>query len=585
MNRKKMLLYVVGGIGVVCVLSGLLLPPATVLRLALPVDAKEFSGNLLKGLWLLKAALLLNGVFLLLSPWWFPWVAQNASRNIHKKGAFWMAGPPPPMSGREKLLLAAFLLVAFLLRLKGAGQSLWGDDIVIQAAHIDRGLPAILTYWPVWGEHTGYNILAWICQRLPLSLECGARLPAVIYGALTVAASFLIARRLFTGIHLWGFMLLHALSLGAIAHCHMLKGYTGVMFFSLACAVIIPKAIDEEASVTPWLVLGILLAALLCTLIHIFLAIAIIVALAAAAVSTYGRDSWRLIPKSIVMIGIVGCVSFLFYSIILPQFLDMLYRFQTASESGISSEFFIGCLMQFTFWDRAWPLSLCVAALSLLGCISLFWRERNAALVLVLPPVIVVGSAMILQTFVYPRYLLFALPTFLFLFVEGACFVSKLGRLPALRWILFVSCIVAFLGGSGPSLLDYYLVGHQDLRGAVQLVATNADRERDMTLAYGLARPLFGYYDSRIRPVDSIEELKLLLAEAKGDVYLVYAWRKAWRGREDEYQWIEGEFAEYYRFAGFAMDTTNRDGDVVVMVRRAIDSNESGRASAVNKKE
>jgi hypothetical protein len=567
-DRRKSISVAVVGIGIAVVLVGLVLPPATILRYMLPADATEFASALLKGLWLLKGALLLNGVFLLSSPWWFSLVLRHAAR-IGKGKPFWQHAPLIPMTRAEKLLLAVFVLLAFTLRLIGSGQSLWGDDIVIQAAHIDRGLPAILTYWPVWGEHTGYNILAWICQRLPLSLEAGARLPAVFYGAMSVAASFFVVRHLFRGVFLWGFMLLHSVSLGAIAHCHMLKGYTGVMFFALACVVVIPKALDDESSVAPWVTIGLLLAAMLCTLIHIFLAIAILMTLAAVAVSTHGRESWRLIPKSIVLIGIVGCVSFLFYAMILPQFLDMLYRFQTTSESGISSEFFVGCLMQFTFWDRAWPLSLCVAALSLLGCISLFRRERNAAYLLILPPLLVVGSALLLKTFVYPRYLLFALPAFLVLFVEGASLASKIVRQAAIQRVLFLVCISAFLCGSSLSLVNYYKAGHQDLRGAVHMAREAADRSGGDVLAYGLARPLFGYYGGGIQEIDSIQQLEIHLQEAERDVYLLYAWRKAWAGREDEYKWIDRTFEEYYRFAGFGMDTTCRDGDVVIMVHRA----------------
>ena len=92
-------------------------------------------------------------------------------------------------------------------------------------------------------------------------------------------------------------------------------------------------------------------------------------------------------------------------------------------------------------------------------------------------------------------------------------------------------------------------------------------------MAYGLARKLFVLFDENIKPIDNLKELREAM-EAAGEndkVYLLYAWRNSWKSREAEFKWIDEHFETVHRFPGMLMDTTEPDGDVVLLVwkRRA----------------
>ena len=213
-------------------------------------------------------------------------------------------------------------------------------------------------------------------------------------------------------------------------------------------------------------------------------------------------------------------------------------------------------LMQLTFWGQAWPVALTCAGIAGIGLISLAWREPRLALVLVVPAAFVWAMIFLKGTWIYPRYLVFTLPSFIILMVEA-------GRRVGGRYAV-VAVALLFLLPNARALRKYYATGNQDIRGAVQ-VASRAAQPGDVVVSYGLARDLFPLYSPAVKPVLSLDELKQLLDHSSGTIYLMYGWRKAWRGKAAEFDYIDRHFTLVRQFDGVLMDSTEPDGAVVVV--------------------
>jgi hypothetical protein len=152
-----------------------------------------------------------------------------------------------------------------------------------------------------------------------------------------------------------------------------------------------------------------------------------------------------------------------------------------------------------------------------------------------------------MNAWVYPRYLVFTLPIFLVFFMEGARSIGKTTGV--------MVCALIFLYPSTHVLAHYYRVGHQNIRAAAQMAVGKP------AISYGGAQDLFSFYNPAVKPVSSLSELQSL----QGDFYLMYGWRKSWHGREKEFRYIDQHFTVVKRFEGMTMDSSEIDGEVVLM--------------------
>ena len=198
------------------------------------------------------------------------------------------------------------------------------------------------------------------------------------------------------------------------------------------------------------------------------------------------------------------------------------------------------------------------------GLVRLVQRNASFALLLLLPATVVLFVTWVSGGFIYPRYMVFAVPTVFILFVMGFDAVGSCVSSRAFRAVLLGVAVTGFVAFQLPAMADYYRFGNQNLRGAIERAQAEAGSD-DRMVAYGLARNLFPLFDEQIHPIADLAELRAALAGASGDTYLLYAWRKSWRAREADFVWIHEAFDVVHRFPGMLMDTTEPDGDVVLM--------------------
>jgi hypothetical protein len=272
--------------------------------------------------------------------------------------------------------------------------------------------------------------------------------------------------------------------------------------------------------------------------------------------------------RRLVVLGLYcGALLFLLYSLQLPQIVKLAREVTTQPEEHMTSSFFRGWIMQLTFWGAAWPIALGCLAFAAIGFVGFVAREPRFAVLLVLPVAGVIALVAVRDAFIYPRYMVYTLPAFLALSVEGARWVGA--RCRGLRGsriaVLFFTA--AFLVPTAQVLARYYRTGNQNIRAACEYVDAQAGT-RALVASYGLGREDFSFYRAGVREVNSSKELDELLGQGRGPVYLLHSYPHVLRQRVKEWQYIEEHFDVIREFDGMLMDSTREDGAVRVLRSR-----------------
>jgi hypothetical protein len=557
-------------IGAMMILAGAALPPERILHALMPAKAASYRDKLLAGLWFLKAALIADGLLLTLVGPLKRWLWDAPGLTGQSVRPFYRQANPGPMPATEWVMFTGIVLLALVLRLIGAGQSLFGDEIAVQQMFISRGLPVIVTYFPFTPQHVLYSLLAWFCEKLPLPIELSYRLPSILFSTAAVALTCLIARRLFDRLTAGIVGLLSAAAFYGIIYANNAKGYTATYCFATLAILGVSQIVENWQRPRGWFVLGTALWGL--SYVHLYnayLCIGLTTTCGLAIlIANWGQNPALIacVKRFVCMLGIIGAVLFLLYALQLPQILDQARRASGQPEEHLSPRFFRGWLMQLTFWGEFWPVALALLAAAVIGAVSMARREPLFSLVLLLSPLILLTMTATQNTWIYPRYMVFTLVPFIILSVEGVRALGALINQSAAR-LAVIALAVVQLGCTGVVLREYYAVGNQNIRAACYLAAAQA-KPGDKIVSYGLARDLFPFYSSRLTIITSQADLEKLLADTPGDIYLMYGWRYAWHGREDEFAFIDKHFTLVKHYDGFLMDSVQRDGDVVLLVAR-----------------
>ena len=535
----------------------------------LPKGADRYRDDIVAGLWCLKFALGFCGCLLLLFPFLYRlWGGTRETGSLLPV----LRMEVSPLSRRDAV--AAVLLVAFALalRLVGSGQSLISDEISIQQMFISRGIAVIVSYMPVMPQHVLYSLMAWFAQRLPVPIEVAYRLPAILAGAFAVPLFYLLCRRVLGVLASSVAGLLCASSIYAIAHAQMAKSYTWTHLVVLGWSLLILELFRRPNRLPAWIGMGlcyVVLPFLHLYNMHLVLVLGVThVALLAWLAATPGAFIANV--RRLMVLGLFcGGLLFLLYAIQLPQIVKLAREAATQPEEHLSIDFFRGWLMQATFWGRAWPCALVCLALAIVGGIALAAREGRFFLLVLLPVVGVVLLVAVRDAFIYPRYMVYALPVFVLFLVEGARFLGQ--RLAGGRGarIAVVGVGLLFLVPGTRVLLEYYRTGHQDIRGACAVAAAQA-RAADAVVSYGLGREDFEFYLPGVKVLESHTALQALVLKSTGrhDVYLLHSYPRIMKHRQDEWRYIEKHFEVIHESDGMLMDSAYRDGGVRVLRAR-----------------
>ena len=105
---------------------------------------------------------------------------------------------PPPWSRGAGMVLAGILIVALGLRLHRLSVGLWFDEINVYVKYMGMSFGEMLTTYDQESQHFLFTLLARAAVALVGEGSASLRLPAVLFGVGSVAALYLLARRVAT---------------------------------------------------------------------------------------------------------------------------------------------------------------------------------------------------------------------------------------------------------------------------------------------------------------------------------------------------------------------------------------------------
>jgi 4-amino-4-deoxy-L-arabinose transferase-like glycosyltransferase len=444
------------------------------------------------------------------------------------------------------IALGLLAIVALALRLIKLDAPLWWDEVLTVIDYLRRPLGAIVTDFSSQNNHMLYTILAKLSIGWLGESPWVLRLPAALFGVASVFALFPLALRL-CGLR----AALFACALMTVSYHHVwfsqnARGYTGLLLFTLLATWLWLEA--RERSGWVWWI-GYSLSLFFGVWIHLtMLFVAASHFLLAIPSLLRGGDDRR---RPIAAWSLAATLTLQVYALSLPEF------FRTAlHETSLDSE-----------WTRpVWLLReslrglqvgfagaavvAIAAAVTLLGWLKIFRRDRIAAIALVLPAALGGATVLAMGHNLWPRFFFFSMGFGLLAAVDGALEAPRLLAGEGLGRRLGTVLASLMIVVSAATVPRCYALPKQDFPGARDFVARSR-ASGEAAVAVGLAaRAYRDYYAPDWTAAGSRAELESALGSHRS-VWLVYTLPIEMKAFHPEvWNVVEREFAVVKVFPG-----------------------------------
>ncbi|MDX2260714.1 MAG: hypothetical protein SFU84_03345 [Gemmatimonadales bacterium] len=196
---------------------GVLMSPTTVAEI-LRQSGDPPSAALVFGLWLFKGLVVGHVV----AAWLLGRHLAQPSRS-----------ETPPSDGRMRRAVGALLLVGLVLRLPGLNGGLWYDEIQTLMDYVLQPWGVLLTTFDSTNQHLLYSAVAHVTTQVMGATAAGLRLPAVLFGVLSLWAAVAFARRWMPSSQAWWSAVVLAVSYHHVWFSQNARGYTGLLLGTL----------------------------------------------------------------------------------------------------------------------------------------------------------------------------------------------------------------------------------------------------------------------------------------------------------------------------------------------------------------
>jgi hypothetical protein len=363
---------------------------------------------------------------------------------------------------RDCLILAGLTLLAALLSLPSLNSCLWLDEVLALVHYARLSLGWIFTSYSDQNQHMLYSLLAHCCLRLFGEQAWALRLPAVVFGAASVPALFLLGRRLLGAGEALAACALLTVSYHRIWFAQNARGYTGLLCLTLLATWFWLEALESNRW-RAWL--GYSACVALGMWIHMtMLFVAAAHALIFLVVWVRSGRSSKLLGRAAAAFALCGTLSLQIYALSLPEF----FRGTLATAPGTASA---------TVWTNPWwtlaealrSLRVGSAAIVVVvlggamfaaGWIRILRRQARAAWAMVLPAAFTAAAMLGLEHCIYPRFFFFSAGFGLLILIHGA--------LLAARWRPLAGYALAglMIAASALTVPRCYKLPKQDFLGA-----------------------------------------------------------------------------------------------------------------------
>ncbi len=459
-------------------------------------------------------------------------------------------------------------MVALGLRLWRLDSGLWVDEVFTLIDFVRVPFGQIVTSFPSQNQNMFFSVLARASVVTFGESAWSLRLPAALFGALTVWPVFLMGRRLIGVPHAIAASALLAVSYHHVWFSQNARGYSGLLFFSVLATWLWFEAQDRQG----WWWIAYALSLVGGMWMHLTM-IFIVASHGLVWLVQLGAAAWRWhrgLPGGAEKSGgfamwapigawvLAGTLTLQLYALALPEFLV------SALHEGEGSP-----ISEWT--SPIWAVAETVRGLSIgwlgvtgvlggafvaaYGWLRMLRRDAPAAALMVLPGILGGGAMLALGHNMWPRFFFFCAGFAILVVINGAMELPKLalrplrGRMATDRVAAFagVGMVVVMIVISAATVPRNYALPKQDFAGAREFV----ERERgegETIVAVGLAGKVYSTYFApewlyAEEPSDLTESRRL----SSGPVWLVYTipievregHPEIWRAIEDDFEVVK----------------------------------------------
>jgi hypothetical protein len=490
-----------------------------------------------------------------------------------------LAGLPPPgaerAARREWIPGLALFLVALAVRIPGASGDLWIDEIATVINSIRFPLGHIATTFVSANQHILYSLLGRVSISLFGETEFTLRLPAILFGAASAPALYVLARSVVSRTEA-----LAAAGLLAVSYHHAYfsqnaRGYTGYLFLSILSTAFLFRALARDAR-GAWA--GFALASAANVYMHLNGLFLLASQLAAAAL-LYGKHAIRT-PEGRALArraALAACGAGILIAALYAPIVPSMLRF-FATESRDVGWLPSPALIRVILRDAApGPLglaaALATAAVAAAGIVSLARSAPLFVLVAFLPIAAGLASVLAMGVGTYPRFFLLLLPFGIVIATRGLRVTAEiLARAGASRGTarartagaaLFAALVLLAAAGAAARLPRLYTLPKQDYGAALDLVRRSKAAEDLIAGAY-IADLGAQFYEPEALSARTAADLEAILARGR-TVWLLVTLEQDMRQRAPDLAAIvDSRFREVRRYPGLV-------GDGAVSVWRTVD--------------
>lgn len=494
------------------------------------LPAPRFDGAIL-----LRACFILDAALVMAAAYW-PRGIVSARQQKTQMAA--LSEIPGDVSDRVATrVLIAVCVLAVALRIIGLDSGLWLDEIspVVDYGQLSA-MKVIATYLGS-ANHLFNTLLVNESIALFGRHEWAIRLPAALFGMLTIPAIYFVTRIALSRRASLAAAILLTTSYHHVFFSQNARGYTAYLLFSLLSCGLLAGALQRNQR-RDWLAYVLISVLNVASLLNSVFVIAAhgIIALARSFEVWRNSRSTELLKSTLVSFFLTGFFAVHIYALVIPQILNVMnttYKMKSAGfSSPLSKEFIYDLLSGLSpaIAAGAAGIGLLAAVVGMIGLLKLFRSNRVLTAALVLPNILLFIFVIVEQVSVTPRLFLFTLIVAVICAASGIDWtINKVfsRTKPIARNVLLVTAISGTAVLSSLSLIAYYSIPKQDYAIAIKYLQSQRHPTDVVIVAY-LAKYGFTYY-SRELSVDLDSNTFFIRDEQKfSEIVRRSAGRRVW---------------------------------------------------------
>lgn len=422
-------------------------------------------------------------------------------------------------------IIAVILLVALGLRIWRLNTQLWLDEIATAVNYVRTGPGHILSTYDSQNHHILYSFLAWASASVFGEVPWALRLPSVLFGLGAIALIYVLGRQVTSRTEAILAALLASVLYHHVWFCQNARGYTGMLFFTLASSIFFVAGMRDSRRRT-WILYAV--AAALGAWVHMTMVFVVAGQFVIYLAALFGIGMKRPAAPLRPLTGFVWAtlMTLLIYSLVLPQVFGgvMTQDFHEASKVKewknplwTMMEIIRGLKIGFAASAGGVVAALMMGA-GMLG----YLRRAPVIVLMLLVPAMLGGIVLVVSHHaIWPRFFYFTLGFGVLVLVRGAFALGEIIRLsPRSSRILGATVCAGMIVMSAGSLALVY-GPKQDYEGVVKFVQDQRNAE-DGVAVVGVARFCFvEYHQVDWVEADQPEDLRRM-TEGHQRTWLIY---------------------------------------------------------------